>query len=70
MSLYIRNPDNFIQKINNLNKKFNDLKINYFAIYLSDDNEIKNLTKNLEKNKTTDVLSFSMTKRIKIKIKN
>ena len=72
-SLYIRNPDNFIQKkINNFNKKFNKFKkIELFCtLYLSDDNEIKNLNKKFrKKDKTTDVLSFPFYDKKELKLK-
>ena len=70
-NLYIKNPNNFVQKkIKNLNKKFNKFKeIELFCtLYLSDDNEIKKLNKKFrKKNKTTDVLSFPFYNKKELK---
>ena len=61
-SVYIKNPNKFIQKnVNNLNKKFKKYKKNilFCTLLLSGDDEIKKLNKKFrKKNKSTDVLSF------------
>ncbi len=65
--LYLKNPNNFIQKrIKSLNKKLKKYKKNiiYCTLLLSDNSEIKKLNKKFrKKNKTTDVLSFPFHKK-------
>ncbi len=72
-SVYIKNPNNFIQKnVNNLNKKFKKYKKNilFCTLLLSGDDEIKKLNKKFrKKNKSTDVLSFPFYSKKELKIK-
>ena len=60
--LYIKNPNNFIdKKINIYNKKSNNFKENtiFCTLMLSNSKEIKKLNQKFrKKNKSTDVLSF------------
>ena len=68
---YLSNPSNFIQnKIKNLNRqmKIYKRKTIYCTLLLSGDREIKKLNKKFrKKNKSTDILSFPLDKKIKIK---
>ena len=71
---YLKNPSDFIEKRNRkINKKFKKHKKNiiHCTLLLSGDKEIKELNKNLEKNKTTDVLSFPFYnyKDLKLRLK-
>ncbi len=72
-SVYIKNPNKFIQKnVNNLNKKFKKYKKNilFCTLLLSGDDEIKKLNKKFrKKNKSTDVLSFPFYSKKELKIK-
>ena len=62
---YIKSPNNYIdRKIKKLNLRNKNIqKKLFFTLLLSDSIEIKNLTRNSEKNNTTDVLSFPFQKK-------
>ena len=50
MGFYIKNPKNFVQKIKNLNQRFNKFKkSNYFVHYTFSGIEIKKLNKKFRK---------------------
>ena len=71
--LYIKNPNNFIdKKINIYNKKSKNFKKNiiFCTLMLSNSKEIKKLKQKLrKKNKSTDVLSFPFYEKKELSVK-
>ena len=66
----MKNPNSFIQnKISKLNKKFRKYKKNilFCTLVLTGSSEIRKLNKTFrKKNKPTDILSFPLTKKVRI----
>jgi len=71
--LYIKNPNNFIdKKINIYNKKSNNFKENtiFCTLMLSNSKEIKKLNQKFrKKNKSTDILSFPFYEKKELLLK-